>query len=206
MEMFGVSRATVRRALLTLASEGLIDRSQGRASRVAYRRVTLASPRFEHDIHRIEKTASATDVAVLEYGPVIPPANIAEALEQPVGVEVLRICRVRSAEGQPLRYLINHVPLGLGGQMRREQFETMTLTAILRELGHEPRRFDDELSAVLADPLIAEALEVRIGSPLVEITRLMFDESGPVAHQWTLLPPGRRRLSTSIEAAAGSSG
>jgi len=57
--MFGVSRVAVREALLTLQAQGLIDRSHGRASRVAYSQPALAP---QTEVIRLPAQPSETDV------------------------------------------------------------------------------------------------------------------------------------------------
>lgn len=48
----------------------------------------------------------------------------------------------------------------------------------LGRAGRPVHRADDEVGATLADPVVADAPKVRIGDPLLEMTRTMFDRSG----------------------------
>lgn len=200
MSQYGVSRATVRRALLTLEGEGLIERRQGKGTRVTYHPVREAG-NLVHDIHRIETLAARTTVRVLSFDWVLPTAEAQAGLGIAPEDKALRIVRVRFADDTPLRYIVNFVPAQLGEKMRRKQFEKSTLLAVLKRLGHEPHRFDDTIGAVAADPDLARALEVKIGAPLIELSRLICGPArAPLAYQWTVIPPGRGKLRTSIRA------
>ena len=60
----------------------------------------------------------------------------------------------------------------------------------LRRLGMPVHRTEDEIGATLADAVVAAALDVRIGDPLLEVARTMFDAAGtPIAYQWTVASP-----------------
>jgi len=199
METFNVSRATVRRALLTLEQEQLIDRQQGKGTRVIYSQPEVCS-RIEQHINRIEYNAARTSVRVLSFDQVLPPLAVRAALQLDAGVPVLKVVRLRMHEDLPLRYLVNHIREDIGRKMQPDQFERQTVIAALKAVGFPARRFDDEIGATLADPGLARALDVRIGAPLVELTCTMFDkDSRPIAHQWSFVPPQRGKLRSSIK-------
>jgi len=72
--------------------------------------------------------------------------------------------------------------------------------ALLRH-GVECQRAEDEFGATLADHAIASALKVRVGAPLIEALRILFDKDlRPVATQITLIPPERDKIHLVIEA------
>jgi len=199
MDTFNVSRATVRRALLTLEHERLIDRQQGKGTRVIYRQPEARSL-IEQHINRIEYNAARTSVRVLSFDQELPPLAVRAALQLDRDVPVLKVVRLRMHDELPLRYLVNHIPEDIGRKMRPEQFERQTVIAALKAVGFPARRFDDEIGATLADPRLARALDVRIGAPLVEVTRTMFDKDRrPIAHQWSFVPPDRGKLRSSMK-------
>jgi GntR family transcriptional regulator len=113
---------------------------------------------------------------------------------------VLRIVRVRSAGKTPLRHIVNLIPPAIGEKMRRSQFARATLPTLLKELGHESCEFEDTVSAVVADPELARSLEVMIGAPIVDLTRVIYGPGKtPLAYQRTLLPPGRATLRVHLQ-------
>ncbi|WP_313067898.1 GntR family transcriptional regulator, partial [Achromobacter animicus] len=105
-----------------------------------------------------------------------PP--VAARLELPPGAPVQRAVRVRSHEGQPFSYLTTFVPDDIGQRIRRQDLDAKPLLAIFRDLGVRVARAEQSISAVLAEPGIAELLEVPVGSALLSLHRVVRDESG----------------------------
>lgn len=195
MATFEVSRATVRRALSTLEAERLVDRQPGKGTRVRQRATTkLATPITRH-LRLIERGSAGTSVDVREFDYVLPPHDAARALQLADGVRALKITRVRRRGDVPLRYLTSFVDPAIGEGLSRLDLEKFTLPEALRRSGHGVERAEDEVGATLADPATAAALGVRIGDPLLEMARAMFDlHARPLAFQWTLVSPRRFRL------------
>jgi len=192
MGMFDVSRATVRRALTTLEHEALIDRRAGKGTRVIG---TVISTQIRKQLRQIERGAAGTTVDVLEFGTALAPAEVAHALAVPDRSPLLRIVRVRYRDGVPLRHLTNYLPPPVGERLNRADVETGTLVQALSRYGHTVARAEDEVGATLADPVTAPILGIRVGDPLLEMARTLYDPDGvPLAFQWTLVSPDRFRL------------
>jgi GntR family transcriptional regulator len=203
MEMFGVSRATVRRALSTLEAEHLVDRRPGKGTRVL--EPAARTPIQEH-LRQIERCTRHTTVDVLEFGPALAPCEATRALGLPGGSRTLKIVRLRRHGDLPLRHLTNFIEPAVGERLTRTDVQKGTLTRALGRIGHTVHRAEDEVGATLADPLVAGALQVRVGDPLLEMARTMYGADGePIAFQWTLVPPDRFRLRIVISGGAVSS-
>jgi GntR family transcriptional regulator len=201
MDMFGVSRATVRRALLTLESEKLIDRHQGKGTRVLWDPSRAVGTPIDEHLRRIERGAERTTISLLGVDRVPAPVEAAGALRLPPGSDTVRITRVRRRGDTPLRHLTSYLEPGLADLIPRPDLEQVTLVEALGRVGRAVARAEDEVGATLADPAVAAALDVTIGAPLLEMARVMFDDTGdPVVCQWTLISPRRHRLRIVVEA------
>lgn len=178
---YGVSRLTVRRSLDALASDGLIERRQGRGT-FAVAPATFGAPQHGAGIDalmaHLARMGMHTQVRLLELDTAPATPLVAARLELPPGALVQRAVRVRSHEGQPFSYLTTFVPDDIGRRIHRKDLGAKPLLAIFRDLGVHVARAEQSISAVLAEPGIAELLDVPVGSALLSLHRLVRDASG----------------------------
>jgi GntR family transcriptional regulator len=198
---FGVSRATIRRAMQSLESEGLIDRKQGRGTRVVSSG-SSALPMSQH-MRKFGDPLENSTVRILDFGQASPPPDVADALDLAAGDSALKITRLRvDSNGSPLRLLTNYLPNSIAGSFSADDLVSRTMLEALRLHGFDCFRAEDEFGAVLADGSMAMLLDVRIGAALLEYRRIFFDQQRrPICHQLTLLPE-RTRMRQVIEADA----
>lgn len=199
-ETYDVSRTTVRRALLSLEQEGLIERRQGRGTRVVFSGDSGAAvSRMSSYIEGIGRLDRKSTMRLHAFEFVRPSAEVREALGP--GELVLRIVRVRSLDDRPLWHLTNFMPEILGRALDRALIETNTLFEALRLAGSPCHHAEELIGATLADPEIAGLLEINVGAPLLESSRVMVDaQDRPISFQITLIPPERRRYRIRVEA------
>jgi GntR family transcriptional regulator len=192
---YGVSRATVRRALLTLESECLIERRAGKGTRI--RAMTVSQVPTSMDMHKrqLEQGAKRTTIRVLGIEEIAAPADLAVPLRISEGNPVLVVTRVRYTRRMPLRYMTTYLELGLGRSLDMRALRTTTIVEMLGRVGRPVYRSEDEIGATLADPILAEALDRRVGDALLDMKRIMYDRLGePLAFQRTIASPEVFRL------------
>jgi GntR family transcriptional regulator len=191
-----VSRVTVRRALAELARERLIERRRSRGTRVIYQ---PSSTPMTADIAGVlanlvemgERTTSK--LLALDNIPATGPA--AEALRLGPNESMQRSVRVRAIKGMPFSYLTAHVPVHVGATYTKQELATKPLLALFERSGVTIDRASQRISAVLATPETARALKVRVGSPLIELVRVVYDRDGRgVEHLHALYRPDRYNL------------
>lgn len=196
-----VSRVTVRRALAELSREQLIERRRASGTRVAHR---PSSKPMTADIANVlatlaemgERTASK----LLSFGYVPATGPVADALGVGPDEKLQRSVRVRSSEGMPFSYLTAHVPGRIGANFTRQDLAAKPLLALLERSGVKIERASQRISAVLATPETARALKVGVGSPLVELVRVVYDSDGHgVEHLHALYRPDRYNLEMDLE-------
>jgi len=198
MSLYDVSRATVRRALLTLEQEGLVERRQGRPTLVSY------DPKAPQAAKRrrpsLERFYDGTDVELLEQGPVLAGDDCREALQLPPGATVYQVTRLRWLNETPLWHTINQWPMWLQGSLSAEDLETAALVSTLRHAGRPPSHAEDRIGAILADAVVAPLLHVAVCAPLLVIKRTIMEaEHAPIAFQTVLVPPDQHQLAMRVE-------
>lgn len=201
---YGVSRLTIRRSLDALEADGLIERRQGRGT-FAIANADLSAPQSGADIDalmaHLARMGMHTRVTLLELDTVPASAQAAAHLELPAGAPVQRAVRVRSHQGLPFSYLTTYVPGGIGQDIRRKDLEAKPLLAIFRDMGVRVARAQQSLSAALAEPGVAGALDVPVGSALLSLHRLVRDDSGrPVEWLHALYRPDRYEYRMDMQA------
>jgi GntR family transcriptional regulator len=188
-----ISRVTVRRALDALERDGLIRRQPGAGTFVTGDGKTKPiAADFANLLAHIVEMGRQTAVRLLSFGYEIAPPDIAEALKLSPGERIQRSIRVRLIDGQPFSYLVTSVPERIGVTWSESELAAKPLLSLLERSGVQTQRASQSISAVLAGPEAAEALDVDVGSALLGIRRTVFDRSDRgVEHLQALYRPDR---------------
>jgi GntR family transcriptional regulator len=176
-ERSGVSRATVREAVGGLVEAGYLTRRHGSGTFVAG---TLPQR------HSLDTSVSYTSMireAGMKPGMVIldqsehsATPEEAEALRVTVGEPVLTVERIRTADGRPVVFSIERLPVRYipdGGRV-----PDASLYGVLEKAGHEIHGASAQLAPVLAQRRLADLLEVESGTPLLHIDQVDHDGDG----------------------------
>lgn len=198
--LHGVSRVTVRRALDALEREGLIRRRAGAGTFVlgADGRHALVADLSNMLAHLVEM-GRATRVRLLSFGYCAAPPRVSDALGLPGDALVQRSVRVRYVDDAAFSHLVTYVPEAIGVTYSEADLAATPLLALLERSGVAVDRATQNVSATLAGPEHAEALGVEVGSPLIAMTRTVYDPDGRgVEHLQALYRPDRYTLQTEL--------
>lgn len=191
MQQFGVARVTVRRALEQLAAEGLISREPGRGTRALDLGASNAAAyaqsgqraRLTGLLENLVSMGLKTTVSVLDVDVVTASASVANALQLKVGDHVQKAVRVRSTREGPLSHITTYVPADIASKFGRRELEKKPILVLLEESGVKVGRACQTISACLADGQVAKHLDIAVGSALLAVRRLIYDDQDrPV--QW----------------------
>lgn len=198
-EMHGVSRVTVRRALDALAADGLVKRRPGSGTIVARSAMpqTGIVADFATLMPQLVQMGQATTARLLSYAYVAPPPSVAEALASEGRVQ--RAVRIRLVGDAPFSHLTTYVPEAIAQNFSEADLATTPLFRLLERSGVEVDHARQSISATLATPDVAEALELAPAAPLIALTRVVYDKSGRgVEHLSALYRPDRFRLEMTL--------
>ncbi len=194
-EQFGVARVTIRRALSLLTQEGLIERAPGRGTRPLNKSHDLAVPgahlpsaqgqtaRLTGLLENLVTMGLRTTVKVLSVDTLRAPDDVAQALRLLPGQTVQKAERVRSTADGPLSHITTWVPESIARGFGKRELASKPILVLLEESGVRVGRAQQTISARLADMEMARHLDVAVGSALLAVRRLIYDEDDkPV--QW----------------------
>lgn len=180
---FGKSRATVREALKLVENEGLVVSRQGSGRVISGSvavRVERPITRFESATEMLTASGHHLDTRVLSVQRLPAKAEVAEALDLTPGAEVLRLERLRAAEGRGMFYSVNHMDAALVGHLPDEGWAG-SVVAALTALGRAPAMSQAEISAApLPDDARTHPELADFGCALVIRERVFDAEGRPV--------------------------
>jgi GntR family transcriptional regulator len=107
---------------------------------------------------------------------VTASASVAEALHLSAGDPVQKAIRVRSTREGPLSHITTYVPGDIGRRFGRRELARKPILLLLEESGVKVGRAQQTISAKLADLLVARHLDIAVGSALLAVRRLIYDE------------------------------
>lgn len=179
-EEFGVSRVTVRKALQSLADHGLIDRQAGRSTtiRAAGGRPAPVAMDFATLMPQLAAMGRSTTARLLSFSYGAAPEPVVAAMTLDPAVRVQIATRVRSTETGPFSHLTTYVPEPIARHYSENDLATTPLFELLERSGVKIHEAHQSISATLAGPDVAEALDVAIGSPLLSLRRVVRDADG----------------------------
>jgi GntR family transcriptional regulator len=184
MRQFAVARVTVRRALEQLAQEGLISREPGRGTRPigwpARQGASAANDPMRTQLtgllENLVSMGLRTSVKVLDVETVTASEAVARALELQPGDPVQKAVRVRSTREGPLSHITTYVPADVARRFGRRELSRKPILLLLEEAGVKVGRAVQTVSARLADAEVADHLDLAVGSALLAVRRLIYDE------------------------------
>lgn len=201
-----VSRITAKRGMNELANEGLVTRSRGKGTTVIYQMPTSTfAADFSGLMENLISIGTSTNVEVLSFEYVRAPMPIADTLQLEPGTIVQKAERLRSREGKPFSHILTYLPEDIGRSFHRDDLTDKPILSLIEKAGHQIQEANQSVTAVMADPIFSSALKVQQGSPLIKITRVVFNQTGrPVQYIEVVYRPDVYQLNMSLRRVAGT--
>jgi GntR family transcriptional regulator len=175
IQRFAVSRTTVRKAIQNLADRGLIEIRRGTGTFVTQPRITQELTELAGFVEDMDALGHAATARLIDGIVVAADANVAEHLALAVGTRVMRIRRVRLANGVGMSLDETYLPLEIGEKIVTHDLEAEPIFTLLEQRYDIPLvEAEYKLEAVSADHDVAAALGVAAGSPIFLIERTSY--------------------------------
>jgi GntR family transcriptional regulator len=193
----GVARATLREAMRTFETQGLLYRRQGSGTIVIHPHVIDTGLEM---LESIEKLAARMGMPVsmgelkIEDGPATPEE--ATVLGIVAGELVIRVSRVIRTEGHPAAYLVDVLPEDiLTPEDLKSGFTGSVLDLLLRRGTPPLSTSRTDLNAVTATSDVARALGIQRGDVLLRFVAQLYATNGRVVdYSFSYFLPGYFRF------------
>lgn len=173
-QLLGVSRPTVRSALIALEQEGLVSRHHGRGTFVAATRPKLRASLQElcsvADI--VEQNGYRAAVRKVEKESLILPNFVTQALKLPDDCPGYRVTRTIYADSEPAVYLVDYLAEEIiGVRVNLDLFSDRMIVA-LRGTGIDIAYAVTQVTLSRASEAAAQALHVLPGDAILLLTQV----------------------------------
>lgn len=179
-EHFDISRPTVRQAINELVVEGYLQRIKGKGT-------FITQPKIKQDFLIVLKsfTEEMQEKGLVPTTKVLGLENstcdekISEALNIPVGSEVVKLTRLRSVNGTPVVLVVTFLPPAKLPNVVSRDFENESLYRMIEEdYGYAIDRATRTLEARLAGEDEAELFGIKEGDPIQFIETIAYLTDG----------------------------
>jgi GntR family transcriptional regulator len=190
----GISRATLREALLNLEQEGVVIRRHGVG--------TFVSPGYQHRLESgLERLESVLELAArqglrvectaLQVRSISADAEWVKKLQIAPGSPLTSVSRVIAVDGRPVAYMLDIVPASvLSPEDVDDAFTGSVLDLLRQKQGLPIAQAAADIIALNADTLLAERLKVPCGQAVLLLEEIVYDQEGtPVDHSRNYFVP-----------------
>ncbi|MCL4275220.1 MAG: GntR family transcriptional regulator [Anaerolineales bacterium] len=179
-KQLGVSRATLREAMRSFETQGLIRRRQGSGTFVVGKMQALDSglevlESLETIAKRMGLEVSVSD---LNIETISADAELAANLNVPVDEELTRVRRVIRTDNRPVAYLVDILPVDI---LRTDDLPSNfngSVLDLLLERGDPLTTSRANVSAIGASADVAKPLEIQRDDVLLHFNSQLFDSNG----------------------------
>jgi len=192
---FSISRITVRRALNDLVEDGFVRNRQGVGAFVAVDTGKAGQGADFSFIGDMRRTLKETTMKILLLENRRCPLAIAAHLGLADDERALHLVRTRSYGGKPVTLLDGWIPLRFAKAVTTRNLRSKSLHELIAGSFERLGRVAQEVNAALADPTVAQALDIEVNSATLRIDRLVHNRDGAPVHYVTVwTTPLRTRL------------
>lgn len=186
-EIYQVNRGTIRHALDSLEREGLIYREKGRGTFIRRQRFEIDLLHFYSTTEELRARGHVPSTRVLSTAVINPDLHLQRSLGLKRSDLVWQLIRLRLADGEPISLQWSYVPVSLTPGLDQQDLSG-SLYQILKSIYQVVLTSGDQvIRARRTTPEEAEQLQFLLGDPVLEISRISYDQNGqPVEYMDSL--------------------
>lgn len=185
IEMFGVSRITVRQAIKELVNEGFLIKKQGRGTFVTQPNVRMEMYALTGFFEDLISRGINPKVKVISMDTIPAIKNVAENLKIKDGDPVLCIERVINLDGVNISHDFSYLPISVGKMLKGDDVESTSIFKLIEEkTSYLIGEAEYSVQAVPASKNTAKLMEIAPGEPILLIKRITYaQDSTPLDYE-----------------------
>ncbi|MGY3716976.1 GntR family transcriptional regulator [Sutcliffiella cohnii] len=176
-EKYGISRMTVRQAMKNLTSEGYLERKRGKGTFVAIKKLEQSLNFLTSFSEEMRARGMVPTTKVLDFNIISADKFMATKLGIEEGSPVYEVTRLRFGDDIPIAYQIFYTSVDLVPSLTKEMAEQSIYRYIERESGLSFISAEHEIEAKVALQEEANALGVKVGHPILYISRIGYSHN-----------------------------
>jgi GntR family transcriptional regulator len=131
---------------------------------------------------------------ILEFE-IIPASELATKLDLEEEDAVIKLVRVRYADGDPVQYVTSFIPWKVAPGLVYEDCQGSLFELLQTKFGIHMHRSIDTLQPMLADEKVCRYLQIPVHSPVMSIESINYDiHDVPIEHSRTFVRGDRARF------------
>ncbi|TWU21369.1 GntR family transcriptional regulator [Bythopirellula polymerisocia] len=199
IEIFNVSRATVKKSLDNLASKGVIERKRAVGTTVIRHHITEDLGRLKSYTEEMEEQGLSVETQVLEVGTHIPDEAVRQRLQLKEGEETLFIRRLRGTnEFFPVVLLQSEIPTSYGIDPN-DDFENSLYALLEGKYQIQIEWAEEEIYTGSASKAEAKLLNLKSDKEVLVMNRLSYArDSSPLESVRAVYRPDQYRFSIQL--------
>ncbi len=203
MDLSGVGRVTVRRAISDLVQEGVLETQQGRGTFTVRPRIEASLSRPAGFTETMTKLGRRPSTVVLNVERIEASPDVAQRLGVAVGDGVYVIERLRLIDDEPCMVERTHMPERNAPGLQGHDLGSSLYALLAEEYGLHPASGTETVVAVNADYHLAGLLGVPIASALLATVRVTRTDDGR-PYEYTLRHARGDLLAFSVTLTSGT--
>jgi DNA-binding GntR family transcriptional regulator len=177
-ELFSTTRITIKDALISLETEGIIYREERRGWFVSPPRVCYNPLSRSHFHQMVREQHRIAETKLINVRSEMALGEYAKALDAKLVTPIYIIERLRHIDGRAVLFVENVLKASLFDGILSENL-TMSLTGIYRDkYGFETKRSRFDVIPTSAPAHVAKPLNLAEGQPVLKICRVNYNQDG----------------------------
>ncbi len=199
-EIYGVSRTTVRNAVRLLENEGYVKVQQGYGTEVLDFRTIQKLNYISSFTRTLEAKGYSVSIKSMHIDLVKPSDTLACDLQISENTDVIRVQRLLSANKKPIAYITDYILAHLVKGIEKDVGKFVSLYQhIEKNYGVSITSAVDIIKAQTADFMLAEMLNISLGSPILSNHRIVYSHGVPVVINDALMDGSQMEYSVTVE-------